>query len=150
MSYLTRQQMLDIIARGESVIYKRATITKASEVPTQDEIDEYEAERLQAEYPLAAVNLPFSTEIQFSALYTEYATHTVTEPLEFTPDTVGARAGCCSTVRLIADGTSAITFDGISEITTSSGYDNTEDTLNTLIFFHDGLNYYVNIFQAVA
>ena len=93
--------------------------------------------------------LPFSTDVPFTKAYSFMQAHGVTADLEFTPDFSGAQPGAVTMVRLLADGTHAVTFSGITEINTSAGYDNRENILNHLVFFYDGVRVMVNIFQDV-
>lgn len=89
----------------------------------------------------------FSTAVPFNQLYQHLVTTAVAEDIEFIVDPNDRVAGAVTVVRLLADGVSTISFSGIKEVSTSAGYDNTEDILNTLVFFYDGFRYYVNIFQ---
>jgi len=75
--------------------------------------------------------------------------YVATGDITFTPNISRAIPGAVTLVRLVTDGTSAVTFSGIKEIVSSSGIDNRENILNYLAFFYDGANYFVNIYQEV-
>lgn len=93
--------------------------------------------------------LAFSESIPLTQPYSFMSAHQVSGALEFSPNLTGRQPGAVTLVRLLADGTNEPTFDSITEINTSAGYDNTENILNHLVFFYDGVRVMVNIFQDV-
>lgn len=65
--------------------------------------------------------LPFSTDVPFTKAYSFMQAHGVTTDLQFTPDFSGAQPGAVTMVRLLADGTHAVTFPGLRKSTRRPG-----------------------------
>lgn len=72
----------------------------------------------------------------------------VSSVLAFTPAASAVR-GALVYLRLIADGTNAPTFNGFKEWGGSMGYDNRNGIANQVQFFHDGVDSWYSISQAV-
>ncbi len=93
--------------------------------------------------------LAFTPNVPFAKSYIFMAPYQVSAPIEFTTNLVDSIPGAVTMVKLVADGVNVPTFNSITEINTSAGYDNTLNILNYLVFFFDGVKVLVNIFQDV-
>lgn len=91
--------------------------------------------------------IPFNDQIPFDKAFQYMQISAVNGPIEFSVDNANRIPGAVTLVRVLSDGVNEPTFSGITEITSSTGYDNRENILNHLCFFHDGVRYMVNIFQ---
>jgi len=74
---------------------------------------------------------------------------TVSGPLTFTPAASAVR-GALVYLRLVADGTNAPNFSAFKEWGGSLGYDNRAGIANQVQFFHDGVDSWVSISQAIG
>jgi hypothetical protein len=114
------------------------------DAPTETVMDAVNA-ALQEFLDSMTQTAPFVTAIPFTAQYTRLETHTMTADVPFTPNTVGAEQGNETLVRLIGDGTHVVSFDGIKIWSGSAEFLATAGRLNVLIFWFDGVDYWVNI-----
>lgn len=73
----------------------------------------------------------------------------VTTNLTFTP-AASPQKGAQVYLRLVANGTNTVTFSGFKEWGGSIGYDNRNGILNEIQFFHDGVDSWYSISQAVG
>lgn len=73
----------------------------------------------------------------------------VTSNLTFTP-AASPQKGAQVYLRLVANGTNTVTFTGFKEWGGSIGYDNRNGILNEIQFFHDGVDSWYSISQAVG
>lgn len=90
--------------------------------------------------------IAYTNNIPFTSNYISMEMYVQTGAIIFSPNTTDAVPGGVTLTRIVANG-NPITFTGIKEITTSSEFDTTNGVLNYLVFFYDGVNYFVNIFQ---
>lgn len=63
----------------------------------------------------------FSAQIPFTKAYSFMTAHAVSGDIEFTPNFTGAMPGAVTMVRLLADGTHAVTFPGLRKSTRRPG-----------------------------
>lgn len=91
--------------------------------------------------------ISYNTNVPFTSTYS-YATATkLSANVTFTKNTTGAIAGAVTLYRVLGDGISTVSFTGIKKTSTSSNFNTADNILNILVFFFDGYNYWVNIFQ---
>lgn len=95
-----------------------------------------------------SISVAFTTSIPFDNMVTEIAPTNVTGALTFTPNTTGAKAGFGAILRLTANGTNTPNLSAFSNI--SGIWDNTNGTVNQLLFYFDGVDYCVSINQIVS
>jgi len=88
-------------------------------------------------------------QITFDANFTQYVDYTLTGNITLEPSNVITPfIGGTAMIKIIGDGASSVTIDpSIHEISTSAGFDNTLGMENFLVFFYNGSEYFVNIFQ---
>ena len=96
--------------------------------------------------PVSTTPISYTNNIPFNSSYQFMNVHAVSGNIAFTVNSTNAVPGAVTVCKLVADGTSTISFTGIKEII-GSNYDNTLNILNYLVFFYDGANYFVNIYQ---
>lgn len=95
-------------------------------------------------------DVPFSQSIPLSISGDAYmAPATVSSPLTFTPAASAVR-GALVYLRLVADGINAPNFSAFKEWGGSLGYDNRAGIPNQVQFFHDGVDSWVSISQAIG
>jgi hypothetical protein len=75
------------------------------------------------------------------------ANHTMSADLTFTVDTAGQIDLAVTSLRLLGDGSHDITFTGIKIASGSGSFVTTNGIVNVLLFFFDGTDHWVNIFQ---
>lgn len=90
--------------------------------------------------------IAYTNNIPFTKPYNFMTSHLVSSNIIFTPNSINAVPGAVTLCKIVADGISTLTFTGIKEII-GSNYDNTANILNYLVFFYDGADYFVNIYQ---
>lgn len=105
-------------------------------------------DRLQA--LIGGLDVPFSTSVPLINAGTSYMPpQAVSGPLIFTPAASAVR-GALVYLRLVADGVNAPNFSAFKEWGGSLGYDNRAGIPNQVQFFHDGVDSWVSISQAIG
>jgi hypothetical protein len=94
-----------------------------------------------------AMEYAFNSAIPFSSLNGKMASHTVAAPLAFTIYNNNLTPMAATLVRLIADGVNVPDFSEFKISTNSSTYVNINGTVNCILFFYDGVDYWVNMWQ---
>jgi hypothetical protein len=89
----------------------------------------------------------FNSEIPFGSLNGKMASHTVSGPIAFTINNNNLTPMAATIVRLFADGINVPDFSEFKLSTNSSTYVNINGTVNCILFFYDGVDYWVNMWQ---
>lgn len=90
--------------------------------------------------------IPYTTAIPFDVGITVIEGVTMTGNITFTPVSSGAIAGCGAMIRLVADGTSTVSFPGFSKLGTGE-FISDDGVINQLIFMYNGVEKTVAITQ---
>lgn len=93
-------------------------------------------------YP--SVNNKFKGEVDLSKEYTHYANYNVVENIVVTVS-IQKVIGGSAEIRMIGDGSHSPTFTGLIASTSSGEYDVTEDAINKVIFYYDGIDVFYSI-----
>lgn len=88
----------------------------------------------------------FASAIPFDNLITQMQ-QTVTGSITFTINTTGAKAGFGTILRLTANGTNTPDFSAFKKSNASQDWVNTSGTVNVVVFFFDGVDYWYNLYQ---
>jgi len=92
----------------------------------------------------------FTVEIPFANNYTQVASHTMVADLTLIPDTTNQVLGAVTALRLTGDGASDIDITAFKIHSGSAPFIITADILNVLLFYYDGTDHWVNIYQEIS
>ena len=95
---------------------------------------------------------PFVSSIPFTSFPLVMSQKVITAPLVISINSTSALPGASVIMRLVADGVIANvpTFVGATQVTGSSGWDNTAGMVNLVQFQYDGSTYWFSIVQAAG
>jgi len=91
--------------------------------------------------------IAFTESIPFNVHYTSMQLHEVASDLVLTPNITNARPSAVTLVRLETNGINTIDISAFKIISSSDSIDNQLGVINYLMFFYDGVDYWVNIYQ---
>jgi hypothetical protein len=97
-----------------------------------------------------ADNISYNTAIPFTCMNGNMAAHTVAGAIAFTKNTTNAVPWASVGLRLTADGVNLPDFSAFKKANSSQDYDNTSGTINTILFWFDGTDYWHTIYQEVS
>lgn len=93
------------------------------------------------------VSVADTNSIPFSNMLTVVGDHILTADLVITPITAGAVAGCGAIQRIVSNGLSNVDISAFKKISTSGNYKQVAHVVNFFVFYFDGVDYNVSIFQ---
>jgi hypothetical protein len=96
---------------------------------------------------LSGKAISFADSVPFNNMLSIMNINSVDSNLTFTINATNQLIGAVTMVRLIANGINNIDISAFKEVSGSSGYNNQLDIQNNLVFFYDGDDYWVNIYQ---
>lgn len=97
---------------------------------------------------IKAEKISFSNSVPFNKplLFTDF--YKLAGNVNFSPLAENAVVGSCCIYKVLGNGTNNITFSSsIRKVNGSGSFNTANDILNILIFFYDGVYFWVNIFQ---
>jgi hypothetical protein len=87
--------------------------------------------------------------IDFKSARCIYNQITQTKAINFTASLIHAKVDATTSIRIIADG-NTVTFTGMKQKNTTSGFDTNGGTLNTVEFYYDGVDVWYTVSQEGA
>lgn len=101
---------------------------------------------------VSAVSSSFSSTVTFTAFPLVMSQKVINAPLTITMSPAGAVAGASVLMRFVADGVmlNVPKFVGCTQVTGSSGWDNTAGMVNLVQFQYDGTTYWFSVVQATG
>lgn len=106
------------------------------------------AYHIEGEESLEAELINFSENIYYNKQAVSVTT--VDGPIYFKPFGTNAKLMGSTLVRLTADGVNIPDFSKFKKLNGSQNYDNTAGVLNSIFFFYDGFDAWVNIWQGIG